>query len=443
MRRSWRALLTTAFCIVVCTVCLALPALAQTTVSVYHRNELREIEWMEQVKEAFEAANPDIKIELIQGIDGGGPGYAERLAVLFASGNPPDVFYGSTDKAGFVLNGWARDITDLIERDRAAMNLDEFFPGVFDSVTRRGRIFGVPTIAMGHAIFYNKQLLSEAGLALPPTDWDDGGWDWAEFVEYAQKLTHAHPDGTLQQAGISSIGITDAARLFGAEWFPPEAFETGIATHATLLQPEMEQAYTEIQKLYSELRVSSGSPNSGVDGWAGFWNETIAMEWTGWWKVRNYLDTVDFDWGIAPLPRVKNRANSRFTDPWFISTTAKDVEAAWRFVKFVTGVEGLESFAEHVAFPPSRRSALQTYVETVSSASGMSGSEVITALSGTLAHGRVGLDEVIGGASVWQGIISEELAPALAGERPVRQALETAQARVDAVLKDLATRWQQ
>ena len=258
MRRSWRALLTTAFCIVVCTVCLALPALAQTTVSVYHRNELREIEWMEQVKEAFEAANPDIKIELIQGIDGGGPGYAERLAVLFASGNPPDVFYGSTDKAGFVLNGWARDITDLIEHDRAAMNLDEFFPGVFDSVTRRGRIFGVPTIAMGHAIFYNKQLLSEAGLALPPTDWDDGGWDWTEFVEYAQKLTHAHPDGTLQQAGISSIGITDAARLFGAEWFPPEAFETGIATHVTLLQPEMEQAYTEIQKLYSELRVSSG-----------------------------------------------------------------------------------------------------------------------------------------------------------------------------------------
>src|SRR5690606_21649756 len=44
MRRSWRALLTTAFCIADCTVCLALPALAQTTVSVYHRNELREIE---------------------------------------------------------------------------------------------------------------------------------------------------------------------------------------------------------------------------------------------------------------------------------------------------------------------------------------------------------------------------------------------------------------
>ena len=144
----------------------------------------------------------------------------------------------------------------------------------------------------------------------------------------------------------------------------------------------------------------------------------MAMEWTGWWKVRNYLDTVDFEWGIAPLPRVLNRANSRFTDPWFISSTAKDVEAAWRFVKFVTGVQGLESFAEYVAFPPSRQSALETYVETVSAASGMSEADVITALSGTLAHGRVGLDEVIGGASVWQGIVTEEITAALMESAP-------------------------
>ena len=207
MRRSWMPRVAAALLVIG----FAFPAYPQTTVSVYHRNELREIEWIGQIKEAFEAANPDIKIELIQGIDGGGPGYAERLAVLFASGNPPDVFYGSTDKAGFVLNGWAREITDLIERDRVDMEIDEFFPGVFDSVTRQGRIYGVPSIAMGHALFYNKQLIAEAGLAYPPVDWDDTGWSWDEFVEYAQKLTISRPDGSLERAGISSIGSVDSA----------------------------------------------------------------------------------------------------------------------------------------------------------------------------------------------------------------------------------------
>ncbi len=422
---------------------LSAAAFAQTVVTVYHRNEIREIEWMAQVKEAFEAANPDIKIELIQGIEGGGPGYAERLAVLFASGNPPDVFYGSTDKAGFILNGWARDITELIERDRDAINLDEFFPGIFEAATRRGRIYGVPAIAMGQAIFYNTQMFAEAGLAPPPIDWDDPGWDWDEFVEYAKKLTRPLPDGTLDQVGVSEVILQDVARMFGGEWFPPEAFETGIATQATLLDPAVEQAYNEVQRLYTELRVSSASPNSGVDSWNGFWSGDIAMDWTGWWKVRNYLDAVDFEWGIAPVPRAKTRANTRYTDPWFISTSTKHVEAAWRFVKFVTGVEGLDSFARHVAFPPSRQSALDAYLETVSAASGMSTSEVLTALAGALNHSVVAYDEVIGGAALWLPIVTEELAPALAGEIPVRQALETAQARVDAALRELAARWEE
>ena len=437
MRRSFTIVMTG----LLFAACLSTTAFSQATVSVYHRNELREIEWMAQVKEAFEAANPDIKVELIQGVDGGGPGYAERLAVLFASGNPPDVFYGSTDKAGFILNGWARDITDLLERDRVAMNLDEFFPGIFASVTRSGRIYGVPSIAMGQAIFYNTQLIAEAGLAPPPIDWNDPGWNWDEFVEYAQKLTKPLPSGGLAQAGVSGVPTIDIARMFGGEWFPPEAFDTGVATRATLLDPAVERAYSAVQRLYTELRVAAASPNSGIDGWSGFWSGNVAMEWTGWWKVRNYLDAVDFPWGIAPVPRALSRANSRFTDPWFISSTAKDVEAAWRFVKFVTGVEGLDSFARYVAFPPSRQSALDSYLETVSQASGLSPSQVLTALAGALEHSVVGYDEVIGGAAVWNPIVTEELTPAFVGERPVRQALEAAQARVDAVLDELASRW--
>lgn len=416
-------------------------SVAQTTITVYHRDELREIEWMAQVKEAFEAANPDIKVELIQGVGGGGSGYAERLAVLFASGNPPDVFYGSTDKAGFILNGWARDITDLIERDRQAMNLDEFFPGIFEAATRKGRIYGVPAIAMAQAIFYNPQLFAEAGLAPPPVDWDDPGWNWDEFVEYAKKLTKSNPDGTLLQAGINEVLLIDLPRMFGGDWFPPEAYDTGIATRTTLLDPAVERAYSEAQRLYSELRAAAASPNSGLDPWSGFWSGMVAMEWTGWWKIRNYLDAIDFEWAIAPVPRAVSRANTRFTDPWFISTTAKDVEAAWRFVKFVTSVEGLDSFARYVAFPPSRQTALDAYIETVSNASGMPPGQVLIALGGALEHSVVAYDESIGGAAQWNPIMTEELIPALRGERPVRQALENAQTRVDAVLSELASRW--
>ena len=422
---------------------LDVPASAQTTISVYHRSERAEVEWIQEIKERFEAANPDIRVELIQGIGGGGAPYAERLAVLWASGNPPDVFYGSTDKAGFILNGWTLDVTPFIERDREEMGYDDFFPGVFDAATRQGRNLGVPAIAMGQAIFYNKRLFDEAGLAYPPVDWNAGGWDWSEFVIALQRLTQRGDDDRATRVGLASVHTESFVWMNGGDFFPPEAYVTGIAPRSTLADEPVVRAFEEIRRLNIELGVTAVGPRSAVSSGSGFAAGNIAMEWTGWWRVRDYVNAdLGFEWGIAPLPRVMSRANSRVTDPWFISAETKEPEAAWRFVKFVTSREGQESFARHVAFPPSRRSALGSYLETVSRDSGMSEAEVLLALSGAIEHSRPAHDEIIGGRSVWNQAIREETDPAiLRGERPVRAALEAAQRRVDANLEELAARW--
>lgn len=421
-------------------------ALAKTTIRVYHRDELREVEWIKQVKATFEAANPDIEVELVQGIGGGGAQYAERLAVLWAAGNAPDVFYGSTDKAGYILNGWARDVTPLIARDRKAMDFDDFFPGIFNASMRKGKNYGVPAIAMAQAIFYNKRLFAEAGLAPPPVDWNDPGWSWNTFVQYAEKLTRFDPSGRATQVGVSGVGLSDVAWMAGADWFPAEAYETGIATRATLVNSEISQAYGEVQRLYVEKGAAAAGPRSGVSGWDGFWGGKVGMDWTGWWKVRNYVDIkenggMNFEWGIAPLPRLKSRSNTRWSDPWFISSVTKHPEEAWRFVRYVTSAQGETSFARHVAFPPSRRSALGPYIETITKASGMTRVEALTALSGALEHSRAAADESIGGMSVVEPIIDAEMDPMLQGERGVNDALEQAQRRVNAALQELAARW--
>ena len=421
---------------------------AKTTIKVYHRNETREVQWLKEIEIEFEEAHPDIDLDLIEGIGGGGHGYAERLAVLWAGGSAPDVFYGSTDKAGYILNGWALDVSEYLKRDKKEMGLDDFFPGVFEASTRNGRNMGVPAIAMAQSIFYNKRLFAEAGLAPPPTDWNDPGWDWSDFVACCRKLTRFDEESRAIQAGVGEVNVNDFLWNHGGDRFPAEAYSTGIAEYMTLVNAANIEAYTRVQDLYVHRGYSAAGPRSAVSGWDGFWNGTVAMDWSGWWKVRNYLEVkaaggMPFEWGIAPVPRVENRANTRWSDPWFIASITKHPDEAWEFVKYVTSRQGQISYARFVAFPPSRQSVLPAFLETIESASGMSRSEALTALSGALQHSRAAQDEIIGGTSVIQQILDEELQPMLQGERDVRQALEAAERRANIALRDLAEGWRQ
>lgn len=421
-------------CVLVTLIC-SQTAWSKTPIKVYYRNVLQEVQWLTRVTYEFEAANPNIGIELIPG-PGGAP-YAERLAVLWAGGNAPDVFYGAADKAGFILNGWTLDISRFLQRDAAEMRSKDFFAGVFDASTRSGRNMGVPAMAMPTSIFYNRTLFAKAGLANPPVDWDDPGWNWDDFVSYCRKLTLYDADGRTTQAAIYNLGLSDVLWISGGDYWSEEAYDTGVADHITLVTDIAIQTASRIQDLNASGYVAT-SPRSAVSG--GLESGQTAMQWAGWWRVRDYLK-VPFEWGIAPLPRVKSRSNVRCCDPWFIASTTTHPEEAWAFVKHVTGTQAQLSYGPAVGMPPSRQSAVGSYLEAISGASGMSRSELLAGLSGALKHSRSATDEVIGGQSIVLPMIAEEVTPMLKSLRGVREALEAAEYRVNAALGELVQRW--
>src|SRR5690606_6800741 len=117
-------------------------ASAQTTIVVGHRLDDGEVQWMQWLKEEFERRNPDVEVELI-GI-GWAPEYVEKLTVLWASGTFPDVFYGTRDKRVYVLNGWTKDLTPYFERDKADLDLSDFFPGSVDVWNFDGKQYALP-----------------------------------------------------------------------------------------------------------------------------------------------------------------------------------------------------------------------------------------------------------------------------------------------------------
>ena len=133
----------------------------------------------------FESRNPDIDVELVKTT---GDTVANRTAVALDSGNTPDVITESIARVpSYVAKDQLADVSDLYGDD--ALPVDDFAPGLVDSLTSGGATYAVPYRWATNALIYNPELFAAAGIDEPPATWD-------EFVADAKRLTSGDVVGT-------------------------------------------------------------------------------------------------------------------------------------------------------------------------------------------------------------------------------------------------------
>ena len=141
---------------------------------------------IDQIARDFEALNPDIKVvmeyvpydnvhdKIVTGMAATPPGYdAAMIDVIW-----PDEFI----KAGYLL-----DVTSRVTDDMKT----NMFPASWNGVTRNGKIYGMPWLMDVKYFMYNKDILTKAGIAAPPTTWE-------ELVDQAK---------TIKAAGLAEYPI--------------------------------------------------------------------------------------------------------------------------------------------------------------------------------------------------------------------------------------------
>jgi ABC-type glycerol-3-phosphate transport system substrate-binding protein len=125
--------------------------------------------------EAFERANPDIRIERTKVSFGAN---FERITTALASGTEPDV---SPIWSGFLTQfanaGVLLDITD-----HAADLEGEIYPAAWNFAQWQGRTYGIPYAIDPRFLVYSEEAFAEAGLSKPPRTFE-------ELYEYAERLT--------------------------------------------------------------------------------------------------------------------------------------------------------------------------------------------------------------------------------------------------------------
>jgi len=214
---------------------------------------------------------------------------------------------------------------------------DGFDTSVFESsiiagLAHDGTQYALPYDVGPWLVYYNRDKFAEAGVAEPALD-----WTFDDFKAAALKLTQGENYGYAVQAFDFIAGPV----ALGAEYFNDQnQFE--------VTNPGYVEAVTKFADLVSVDKASPvfASGNGAITGSARFASGSAAMYIDGPWVLLNTKDSVDFEMGVAPLPR--GESDSRFITAgsgWGISAASQHKEEAYKALQILTGPKAAEILA--------------------------------------------------------------------------------------------------
>lgn len=315
--------------------------------------------------EAFERANPDVKVERIRVQTG----FGDRLVALIASGTVPDVLaLDIQDLMSYADERFLYDLNPFIKKT-PEYQVQRMAAPIINAYTVDGKLYAAPILTNPSLYGYNIELFDLAGLAHPIDHYRKGTWTWAAFREMAKKTTRKGADGRRSVVGsILHLPRTWMASNGGAEFDDPKR-----PTKSSFDDEASIEALEFLHGLiwHDEAMLRVGTPLTrefGVNETVGFAQGKIAMS-SRWMSGIPGFAEGGFEIGLVPYPKGPGRRGQYATDLGMfgiaISRQAKDVETAWRYVSYVTGPTGSAIDAKLLGRTPPRSVPLTWLPTTV------------------------------------------------------------------------------
>lgn len=281
-------------------------------------------------EEEFEAAHPGVRVQIEQ-IPGHGQ-YAPKLLMMHVADSMPDVIsLDVSSSAAFINNHVVRNLTPFITADET-FELSDYFENVTEIARRGDLLYAIPLDFTPMAMYYNKKLFDEAGVAYPQP-----GWSWDDFLDAARRLT-VFPDDARQptQYGMFFENVMP----FWVPWLWTNGGDVlspdGKRASGYLDGPRSVEAVQFLVDLMTRHRVVPHPRESAAAGVDLFRSGQAAMDLKGHWKMIDYAaDAMDF--GVVGLPtNGVERVTVVYATGLSITSKAKHPQLAWEYIKHMT-----------------------------------------------------------------------------------------------------------
>jgi multiple sugar transport system substrate-binding protein len=326
----------------------------------------KENDWETEELNAWKKLNNGIQIDHVVTAD-----YDKKRLAMQAAGQELTI-YAAYSFGNDYLHGLLHDLTDALKRDN--YDWSDIDTSVNQAYVVKGRYFGMPALAIPSMFTYNIDLYKKAGVPEPPKTWNDPSWTWDEMISRTKAVTHITDDPRTSVYGTwMPTGLDDESRIYrGSDYggpgdpYGPEWWANVIYEKTGFDSPEYLQYLDFIQTLYREKifpprEVWTSLSKLGYP----FLTGRIAGEIHGHeWFLYQQIQT-SFKWGVASIPHLPGQKAKSvlFVDNFVISANTKVFDAAWEFLKFITGRDSQKDYMLITGILVPRRSLWDIWID--------------------------------------------------------------------------------
>ena len=376
----------------------------------------------------FHSANPGITINVgfTPPDKGGAAGILQVLTTQVAAGTGPDVYWThSYIGSALYKKGISLVLNPYIDQDKT-LKLDDYFTASYMDYTFDGKHNALPREIATDILFYRTDIFDKAGVKYP-----DQNWTWDDLRQTAKALT----SGTGGSEIFGYSGPVNSNFLYtsmslenGSDIIDAQKLQSLFNTST------VEDAIQFFVDMRFQDKSAPTDDQTKADKTIGFATGRAAMAFSGYYTISTIKGDTKRTWNydVSNMPLTKaggTRVSSSATSAHSAWSGTKHADESWQWLKFLSGEQASKMYgASGLVIPPLK--ALANSPDFTSSAEEPH-------------HRKVFIDDLTNAHPFpivpnWIDVLSainDMLAPAFAGTKTAKEAIDAGNDKVNALLK--------
>ncbi|WP_421725975.1 ABC transporter substrate-binding protein [Bauldia sp.] len=306
----------------------AVPATAQNEVVVWVSGEPGQTTVYDKLADRFNAENPDSVINVVVN-----PSdiFNPALIPALSAGEGPDLFMfgtGPGQPAAIIDGGLVADLTGYFNENGWG---DTIPAGVINQTSKDGKLWAIGNEVETTAMFYNKKIFEENGIAVPET--------WADLEAAVETLKAAGYDTPVGLGAADKWPISHWQSMMFGRYAGPDGINDVLFADGKWTDEPFVQASARLQEMSDNGWFG---PSPVAIGYAelldSFWAGEMPMTYTGPWIISGGLNITGdgaADFGVFQMPPFEEGQTLHPTESigsgWYIRAGSdhKDVAVAF------------------------------------------------------------------------------------------------------------------